>query len=60
VVVTGDAAFTRREFREAVVARGGDSFLPVEDNQPELKEAIATNFARAFSPGAAGGAAGGR
>jgi hypothetical protein len=60
VVVTGDAAFTQRDFCEQVVAEGGDYFLPVKDNQPELKEAIATGFTRAFSPEAAGGAAGGR
>jgi DDE_Tnp_1-associated/Transposase DDE domain len=60
VVVTGDAAFTQREFCEAVVAGGGDSFLPVKDNQPELKEAIEAGFRRAFSPAGAGRAAGGR
>ena len=59
VVVTGDAAFTQREFCEKVVAGGGDYFLPVKDNQPELKGAIAAGFARAFSPGGAGRAAGG-
>ena len=50
VIVTGDAAFTHRDFCEKVIAGGGDYFLPVKDNQPELKEAIATGFARAFSP----------
>jgi hypothetical protein len=59
VVVTGDAAFTHRDFCETVVAGGGDYFLPVKDNQPDLKEAIAAGFARAFSPGAAEGASGG-
>jgi hypothetical protein len=59
VVVTGDAAFTQRDFCEKVVAGGGDYFLPVKDNQPELKEAIATGFDRAFSPPGAAGAAGG-
>jgi hypothetical protein len=59
VVVTGDAAFTQREFCERVVAGGGDYFLPVKDNQPELREAIATGFTRAFSPEAAAGTAGG-
>ena len=59
VVVTGDAAFTHRDFCEKVIAGGGDYFLPVKDNQPELKEAIATGFARAFSPPGAAGAAGG-
>ncbi len=59
VVVTGDAAFTQRDLCERVVAGGGDYFLPVKDNQPELKEAIAAGFARAFSPAGAPGAAGG-
>ena len=58
VVVTGDAAFTQRDFCERVVAGGGDYFLPVKDNQPELKEAIATGFARAFSPRGTPGASG--
>jgi len=59
VVVTGDAALTHREFCERVVAGGGDYFLPVKDNQPDLKEAIATGFGRAFSPGGAPAAPGG-
>ncbi len=59
VVVTGDAAFTQRDFCAKVGAAGGDYFLPVKDNQPELKEAIAAGFARAFSPRGASGAAGG-
>lgn len=59
VVVTGDAAFTQRDFCAKVVAEGGDYFLPVKDNQPDLREAIAAGFARAFSPGGARGAAGG-
>lgn len=58
VVVTGDAAFTQPDFCEAVVAGGGDDFLPVKDNQPERKEAVATGLARAFSPGS--GASAGR
>jgi len=59
VVVTGDAAFTQRDFCQEVIAAGGDYFLPVKDNQPELKEAIATGFTRAFSPEAAAGTSGG-
>ncbi|HEY1378561.1 MAG TPA: ISAs1 family transposase [Gemmataceae bacterium] len=59
VVVTGDAAFTQREFCQAVIDGGGDYFVPVKDNQPELKEAIAAGFARAFSPAGAGRPAGG-
>ena len=50
VVVTGEAAFTHRDFCEKVLAGGGDYFLPVKDNQPDLKEAIAAGFARAFPP----------
>jgi hypothetical protein len=60
VVVTGDAAFTQRDFCEAVIAGGGDYFLPVKDNQPELKEAIAAGFERAFSPEGAPRASGDR
>jgi hypothetical protein len=60
VVVTGDAAFTHRDFCQAVLDGGGDYFLPVKDNQPALKEAIETGFRRAFSPAGAGRAAGGR
>jgi DDE_Tnp_1-associated/Transposase DDE domain len=60
VVVTGDAAFTQRDFCEQVIAGGGDYFLPVKDNQPELKQAIAAGFERAFSPEGAGGASGDR
>jgi hypothetical protein len=59
VVVTGDAAFTHRDFCEKVLAEGGDYFLPVKDNQPDLKESIATGFTRAFSPEAAEGTPGG-
>jgi hypothetical protein len=59
VVVTGDAAFTHRDFCEKVLAGGGDYFLPVKDNQPDLREAIAAGFTRAFSPEAAEGTPGG-
>lgn len=59
VVVTGDAAFTHREFCQAVLDGGGDYFLPVKDNQPELKEAIEAGFRRAFSPEDASRAPGG-
>src|SRR5262249_47603690 len=40
-------------------AGGGDYFLPVKDNQPELKEAIAAGFDPAVFPRGAGGGAGG-
>ena len=59
-LITGDAAFTQRDFCQAVVDGGGDYFVPVKDNQPELKEAIQTGFRRAFSPAGAGRPAGGR
>lgn len=59
VVVTGDAAFTQRDFCQQVIDAGGDYFLPVKDNQPELKDAIATGFERAFSPDRAEGTPGG-
>jgi len=59
VVVTGDAAFAQRDFCEKVLGGGGDYFLPDKDNQPALKEANATDFATAFSPRRAEGAAGG-
>lgn len=58
VVVTGDAAFTQRDFCEKVLAGGGDYFLPVKDNQPDLRDAIATGFTGAFSPEAAEGTSG--
>jgi len=59
LVLTADAAFTQRDVCEAVVAGGGHYVLPVKDNQPALKADIAAGFARAFSPGRAGRAAGG-
>lgn len=59
VVVTGDAAFAQRDFCAQVVAGEGDYFLPVKDNQPELKEAIEAGFRRAFSPAGAARASGG-
>jgi hypothetical protein len=41
-VVTGDALFCQREVCAEVVGHGGDSVLVVKDNQPSLREAIAT------------------
>jgi hypothetical protein len=58
LVLTADAAFTQRDVCEAVVSGGGHYVLPVKDNQPALKRDIAAGFARAFSPGRAGRAAG--
>ena len=45
LVVTGDAQFCQRELSRQVVARGGDYFWVVKENQPDLWEAIATLFA---------------
>lgn len=62
-VVTGDAMFCQREICQAVVDQGADYLLVVKDNQRELKEAIASEFAEAASPlrreNAAGSARGG-
>ena len=43
-IVTGDAAFTMKPIVEAIRERGGDYFLFVKGNQPELQ----TELARAF------------
>lgn len=43
-VVTGDAAFTFKPIVEAIRARGGDYFLMVKANQPELEAEIAHAF----------------
>jgi len=43
-VVTGDAAFTFRPIIEAIRERGGDYFLFVKANQPELEGEIARAF----------------
>ncbi len=56
-LITGDAAFTRRDFCAAVVQGQGDYFLTVKDNQPTLEADIRAAFGPAFSP--AGGAAAG-
>jgi len=45
-VVTGDALLTQREVCEQIVAAGGDYVLPVEENQPALRDSLA----HAFSP----------
>jgi len=58
LIVTADAAFTQRDVCEAIVAGRGHYLLPVKDNQSTLKADIAAGFARAFSPGRAGRAAG--
>lgn len=43
-VVTGDAAFTFKPIVEAIRAGGGDYFLMVKANQPELQAEIAHAF----------------
>jgi len=45
-VVTGDALLTQRGLCQAIVASGGDYLLPVDGNQPLLRDDVAT----AFSP----------
>lgn len=53
---TGDAAFTQRDFCEAVIAGGGDYFLTVKENQPTLEADIRAAFSPAFSPSGAAAA----
>ena len=43
-VVTGDAAFTMKPIVEAIRDRGGDYFLFVKANQPELQAELARAF----------------
>lgn len=50
---TGDAAFTQRDFCEAVIEGGGDYFLTVKENQPTLEADIRAAFDLAFSPSGA-------
>lgn len=51
-VLTGDAVLTQREVCQTIPDDGGDSLLPVKDNQPSLPDEIT----EAFSPtGIAGG-----
>jgi hypothetical protein len=49
-VVTGDAMSCRRDLSRQVVAEGGHSLRKVDDNQPALKEAIASAFEPACPP----------
>jgi hypothetical protein len=56
--VTGDAAFTQREFCQAVLDGGGDYFVPVKDNQPALKAAMTPGSVGLFPRGS--GPSGGR
>ncbi len=50
VVISGDAAFTQRDFCETVLEGGGDYYLRVKDNQPTLLHDIQDAFAGGFSP----------
>jgi hypothetical protein len=43
-VITGDAAFTYQSIVEAIRERGGDYFLFVKGNQPELQSELARAF----------------
>lgn len=43
-VITTDALHTQREFAQAVLDAGGDYLMLVKDNQPQLREDIATLF----------------
>ncbi len=49
-LITGDAAFIQRDFCTEVIARGGDYFLSVKENQPSLEADIRAAFSPAFSP----------
>lgn len=49
-VVTGDPMFRQRDLSGRVVAAGGHYLWKVDDNQPSLKEAIASAFEPACSP----------
>ena len=46
-VVSGDAMLTQRELSQQVVERGGDYLWSVKDNQPQLRDDLATCFADA-------------
>jgi hypothetical protein len=49
-VFTGDAIFCQRDLSRQIIADGGHYFWKVDDNQPSLKEAIASAFEPAHSP----------
>jgi hypothetical protein len=58
VLVTGDAAFTQKDFSQDITTRGGDYFLTVKDNQPSLNKALLDAFVAPVSPSGDSGAAG--
>jgi hypothetical protein len=49
-IVTGDAMFCQRDLSRQVIEAGGHYLWKVDDNQPSLKEAIASAFEPASSP----------
>lgn len=49
-LITGDAIFCQRDLCQQVIDQGGDYFLTVKGNQPELKAAIEAEFQPGFSP----------
>lgn len=49
-VVTGDAMFCQRSLCQHIIDSGGDYFLTVKDNQPELIKTIASDFNPGLSP----------
>ena len=49
-VLTGDAAFARRDLCRAVVEGGGDYMFAVKDSQPTLRQAIELAFDPPSSP----------
>ena len=49
-VVTGDAIFAQKAICRRIVGKGGDYFLAVKENQPQLKRDIEEAFAPPASP----------
>ncbi len=49
-VITGDALFCQREVCQTIIDSGGDYFVVVKENQPNLQQDIAAEFRPAFSP----------
>lgn len=49
-LITGDAIFCQRDLCQQVVDQGGDYFIVVKENQPELLAAIKADFQPGFSP----------
>lgn len=49
-IVTGDALLCQREICQKIIDSGGHYFFVVKDNQPSLKDAIASDFEPGFSP----------